>query len=139
MFTPPLAAVAARSALALLIALAGPARAGVPAPSAPQSAPLPDPLAAGWHGHRVCAVLHEDADNRILRCTFPPGGGHERHFHPRHFGYVLAGGRMRLTEPAGVREVTLTAGTSFPNAGVAWHEVLNIGETTVVYLLVEPR
>ena len=34
---------------------------------------LPDPLEAGWQGVPVCEKLHEDADHRILRCTFPPG------------------------------------------------------------------
>lgn len=100
---------------------------------------LPDPLAAGWNGTPVCEKLHEDADHRILRCTFPPGVGHERHFHAPHFGYALGGGRVRLTDGSGVREVELTSGSSFTSDGVAWHEVLNIGTTTVAYLIVEPK
>jgi hypothetical protein len=47
---------------------------------------LPDPLEAGWQGKAVCEHLHEDEDQRILRCTFPPGVGHERHFHVKHVG-----------------------------------------------------
>lgn len=100
---------------------------------------LPDPLAAGWKGSPVCERLHEDERQRVLRCTFPPGLGHERHYHPPHFGYVLAAGKFRITEESGVREVDLKEGDYFPSDGVVWHEVLNIGETTSVYLMVEPR
>jgi len=100
---------------------------------------LPDPLAAGWNGAPVCEKLHEDRAQRVLRCTFPPAVGHERHFHARHFGYAIAGGRMRITDSRGAREVDLATGSSFASDGVAWHEVVNVGETTVVYLLVEPK
>ena len=100
---------------------------------------LPDPLEAGWEGEPVCEKLHEDADQRVLRCTFPPAVGHERHFHNRHFGYAIAGGRVRITDASGTREVDLATGSSFASEGVAWHEVLNIGESTIVYLIVEPR
>lgn len=102
-------------------------------------ADLPGPLAAGWQGVPVCELLHEDESLRVLRCTFPPGAGHERHAHPRHFGYALSGGRMRLTDEKGTREVEAATGSSFASDGVAWHEVLNVGETTVAYLIVEPR
>lgn len=101
--------------------------------------PLPDALEAGWKGKSVCEMLHEDPEQRILRCTFPPAVGHERHFHRRHFGYVLAGGRMRVTDADGVREVVLATGSDFSSEGVAWHEVLNVGESTAVFLMVEPR
>jgi quercetin dioxygenase-like cupin family protein len=100
---------------------------------------LPDPLSAGWQGNPVCEQLHDDASHRVLRCTFPPGVGHERHYHERHFGYALSGGRMRLTSAEGTREVELATGSSYVSAGVDWHEVLNVGDTTVVYLIVEPK
>ena len=100
---------------------------------------LPDPVATGWQGETVCEVLREDGELRIFRCTFPPGVGHERHFHPRHFGYALSGGKMRITSDNGTREVTLKTGSYFFNEGIAWHEVLNIGDTTVSYLMIEPK
>ena len=103
------------------------------------AATLPDPLAAGWRGNGVCEKLHDDAHQRVLRCTFPPGVGHERHFHSRHFGFALAGGRMRITDANGTREVEIESGSSFASDGVAWHEVVNVGETQVQYLIVEPR
>ena len=100
---------------------------------------LPDPLAAGWNGEAVCEKLHEDSDQRILRCTFPPGVGHERHFHDQHFGYTIAGGRMKITDSNGTREVDLATGISFTSDGVVWHEVLNIGDSTTVFLIVEAK
>ena len=100
---------------------------------------LPDPLAAGWQGEKVCELLNEDDKQRILRCTFEPGVGHEKHFHTAHFGYALSGGTMRLISESGTREVTLKTGSSYTSDGVEWHEVLNIGDTTVTYLIVEPK
>jgi len=106
---------------------------------APGEVSLPDPLAAGWNGENVCEQLHKDADHRILRCTFPPAVGHERHYHDKNFGYVLAGGRMRITDASGTRDVDLVEGSSFASDGLDWHEVVNVGDTTVVYLVVELR
>lgn len=100
--------------------------------------PLSDPLAAGWKGEKVCELLHQDSDQRILRCSFPPGVGHERHYHDKNFGYVIAGGRMRITDASGTREVDLVKGNSYASDGLDWHEVVNIGDTVVVYLVVEP-
>ncbi len=100
---------------------------------------LPDPLAAGWNGVSVCEKLHEDAKQRILRCTFPPGVGHEKHYHVAHFGYALSGGEMRLTDESGSREASLKTGSSYTSDGTDWHEVVNIGESTVQYLIVEPK
>lgn len=100
---------------------------------------LPDPLAAGWKGAPVCERLHEDSNQRILRCTFEPGVGHERHYHAPHFGYAISGGRMRITDETGTREVDPPSGSSFSSAGVVWHEVLNIGETTAEYLIFEAK
>ena len=111
---------------ALILALAEPAA-------------LPDPLAAGWQGRPVCEKLREDEEMRILRCNFPQGTGHERHHHPRHFGYALSGGRMRITDAKGTRDVELKAGSSFSSEGIPWHEVLNIGDTVVQYLIIEPK
>ena len=46
---------------------------------------------------------------------------------------------MQITDESGVREVDVSTGSNFMSAGIAWHEVLNIGETTVVYLIVEVK
>ena len=99
---------------------------------------LPDPLAAGWRGQPVCEKLHETAEVRVLRCTFPPGVGHERHFHPRHFGYALSGGTMEILDKNGIRRVAIAAGSYFSSEGIDWHEGLNVGGTVVQYLMIEP-
>ena len=100
---------------------------------------LPDPLGAGWKGEPVCEVLLENDSIRTLKCTFHPGVGHERHFHNPHFGYALAGSTMRVTDANGTRDVKVVTGSSFYNKGIEWHEVLNIGDSTAVFLIVEPK
>ncbi len=100
---------------------------------------LPDPLTAGWEGEKVCEVLQENDSLRALRCTFPPGAGHERHFHAPHFGYILEGGTMRIKDASGTREQETPAGASWTSDGVDWHEAVNIGDTTTVYIIVEPK
>ena len=70
---------------------------GACASASAQITPLPMALCAGWEGERVCELLQEDAQIRVLRCTFPPGVGHEMHYHPPHFGYVLEGDSVMRT------------------------------------------
>jgi len=100
---------------------------------------LPDPLEAGWEGEKVCELLRETDEMRALRCTFPPGVGHERHFHEPHFGYILEGSKMRITDADGSQTRDLNAGASWWSDGTAWHEVLNVGDSTGVYIIVEPK
>ena len=100
---------------------------------------LPDPLAAGWKGESVCQVLEENASLRVLKCTFPPGVGHERHYHDPHTGYTLAGSRFVITDTTGTREVQVPSGSSFSNERITWHEVLNIGDSTAVFLIIESK
>ena len=109
------------------------------APTLATTPQLPDPAQAGWHGHKVCEVLADNPQLRTLRCTFPPGEGHERHFHAPHWGYVLAPSTMRITTAKGTVTRELKAGDTWWSDGVAWHEVLNVGTTTGVYLIVEPK
>lgn len=100
---------------------------------------LPDPLEAGWNNQVVCEVLEDNDKLRTLKCTFPPGVGHERHYHDTHFGYTLKGGTFRITDATGTREVTIPTGYSFYNERIEWHEVLNIGDSTAVFLITEPK
>lgn len=99
----------------------------------------PDPLQAGWEGSKVCEVLEDRPSLRVLKCTFPPGVGHERHFHPEHFGYTLKGGTFEITDQEGTRTVEIPDGYSFYNAAIDWHEVLNVGDNTAVFLIMEPK
>ncbi len=99
---------------------------------------LLDPLTAGWRGEKVCELLDANVRQRVLRCTFAPGVGHERHYHAPHFGYVLAGGKMRIKDASGVREMDVKKDSIWSSDGVDWHEVLNVGKTTAIYLIIEP-
>lgn len=108
-------------------------------PASAREKPLPTALEAGWEGERVCALHHETETHRVLRCSFPPGVGHEDHFHPAHYGYALSGGTMRITDERGTRTVRLETGSHYSSDGTPWHSVVNIGDTTVTYLIVEER
>ena len=100
---------------------------------------LPDPLKAGWNNQPVCEVLEDNLNLRVLKCTFPPGVGHERHYHDAHFGYTIAGSRFRIRDTTGIREVDVPTGSNFSNDAINWHEVLNIGDSTAVFLIIEHK
>ena len=105
-----------------------------------QVAPSPMALCAGWANERVCEVLQEDAQIRVLRCTFPPGVGHEMHYHPPHFGYVLEGNSvMQITTASGVVDRPVRSGTSFSNDVEIQHAALNVGTETTRYLIIEKK
>lgn len=106
--------------------------------SCKSSNPLPDPLEAGWKGNSVCELVEENKSLRVLKCTFAPNIGHERHFHVPHFGYTLSGSTFRIIDTSGTKEVNVKTGSSFYSKGTAWHEVLNIGDSTAVFLIMEP-
>ncbi len=111
---------------------------GAAAPAS-SPAPLPTAVLAGWHGQRMCEPLFENAQMRAARCSFPPGTGHERHFHPPHWGYIVQGSTMRITSAAGTVVRELKAGDSWWSDGIAWHEAVNVGQTTGVYVIIEPK
>ena len=105
----------------------------------PKTNILPDPLEAGWNGEKVCEVLQDNADLRVLKCTFPPGVGHEKHYHNKHFGYTLVGSKFKIKDAKGTREVNVPTGSSFSKDEISSHEVLNIGTETAVFLIIEPK
>jgi beta-alanine degradation protein BauB len=107
--------------------------------AAPAETLLPSAFDARWKGKQVCEPLFENAQMRSARCTFPPGGGHERHFHPPHWGYIVQGGTMRITDASGTRDRVLQSGSSWWSDGITWHEAVNVGSTTAVYIIVEPK
>ena len=76
------------------------------------SATLPDPLAAGWKGIPVCERLHEDTSQRVLRCTFPPGIGHDRGTAPAVARHVVNGhGTRAAVSAAGLASQHVDAST----------------------------
>lgn len=98
---------------------------------------LPDPLDAGWNGEKVCELLYENDINRVLRCTFAPGIGHEKHRHAPHYGYTITGSTFRIEDENGIREVEVPDGSFFSNEKPTVHEVQNIGQKTAVFLIFE--
>ncbi|MGS2725137.1 cupin domain-containing protein [Psychroserpens sp. BH13MA-6] len=98
---------------------------------------LPDPLEAGWQGKPVAEVLEENDEIRVLRCTFPPGIGHEKHYHDPHVGYTVTGSTFRITDSTGTREVDVPSGYTFSKEALSIHEVLNIGDKTAVFIIIE--
>jgi quercetin dioxygenase-like cupin family protein len=98
-----------------------------------------DALSAGWNGEKRCENLHEDDQIRVLRCTFPPTIGHERHAHPASFLYVLNGGNGQVTDASGTRDFEVTTDQYRANKPVEWHEAVNTGETTMRYLIIEKK
>lgn len=100
---------------------------------------LPDPLEAGWEGQSVCEVIEENEKIRILKCTFPPGVGHEKHYHDPHTGYTLAGGTFQITDSKGTRTVEVPTGYVFENDAITIHEVLNVGKDTAEFLIIESK
>ena len=103
------------------------------------SAELPDAVTAGWKGTPTCEKIFEDDKVRVARCTFPPGVGHERHFHPPHYLYVLSGGKLSVTDSRGTREAETVTGRFVNNPRIEWHEILNIGDTILQYLVIEAK
>jgi quercetin dioxygenase-like cupin family protein len=100
---------------------------------------LPDPLKAGWKGKTICKVLEENDKLRVLKCTFKPGDGHEKHYHKPHAGYALQGSTFQIEDATGIRQIDLVTGSHFTSEGVDWHIVKNIGDSTAVYLIFEPK
>ncbi|MEM8771690.1 MAG: cupin domain-containing protein [Pseudomonadota bacterium] len=102
-------------------------------------AAIPHALVAGWEGEKTCELLEDNEQVRAFKCTFAPGVGHEKHYHPPHWGYILEGGVMQITDKDGTREQETPAGGSWWSDGVGWHEAVNIGATPTVYVIVEPK
>lgn len=98
---------------------------------------LPDPLEAGWKGQSVCEILEDNSELRVLKCTFPPNVGHEMHYHTPHTGYTLRGSKFKITNSEGTRELDVPTGYVFSNDDITEHEVLNIGDSTAIFLIME--
>lgn len=79
--------------------------------------------------------LEDNNELRVLKCTFKPNVGHEEHYHNPHVGYTLAGGKFRITDQTGTREVDVPTGYSFSKDSITTHKVLNIGTTTAMFLI----
>jgi beta-alanine degradation protein BauB len=125
--------------LPALAACAAPVPNALPARQQVDIAGLPSPLEAGWKGQKVCERVQDNDEVRVLRCTFPPGVGHEKHFHAPHFGYAIKGGKVHIKDASGERDATTPDGYSWWTPDYSVHENQNIGDTTMVFLIIEPK
>ena len=107
--------------------------------SATMSEDVPDALSVEWQDKHPCEKLYEDTQIRAIRCTFPPGAVHVRHSHPGYIGYTISGGKAKIEDARGSRDVEPRTGTFNINAPVSWHEFTNTGDTTISYLIVEKK
>jgi beta-glucosidase len=114
-------------------------RVPLPNPALASDGKLPHAFTAGWRGEKTCQVLYENVDVRIGQCTFPPGVGHEKHYHDPHWGYTLSGSTLRITDSGGERTLTTEAGMTWSTGERTVHEAVNIGKSTTSYIIVEPR
>ena len=109
------------------------------APLAVMAENVPDALSVEWQGQKPCEKLFEDDQVRISRCSFPPGATHVCHSHPAYLFYVLSGGKAQVRDEKGTREVEIRSGSHVDAPPVPWHEVTNIGNTTLQFLNVEKK
>ena len=109
------------------------------APFAARGDDVPDALSVEWQGEKPCEKVFEDAQIRIARCTFPPGSKHVRHSHPAYISYVLSGGKAEVQDEKGTRQVEARTGSYADVPPVPWHELTNVGDTTLQYLVVERK
>jgi len=109
------------------------------APFAARGDDVPDALSVEWQGQKPCEKVFEDAQIRIARCTFPPGSKHVRHSHPAYISYVLSGGKAEVHDEKGTRQVEARTGSHTDVPPIPWHEVTNVGDTTLQYLVVERK
>jgi quercetin dioxygenase-like cupin family protein len=125
--------------LAAFLVVLQPVMASEPELQEPGQQSLSHAFDTGWKGEETCKVLFEDQAVRVGRCIFPPGSGHEKHYHHPHFGYVLEGGMLLIQDDRGERKVTTESGSTWSTTSNTVHQAQNIGDTTTSYLIVEPK
>ncbi len=88
-------------------------------------------------GKGLYKELFQNDRVRVLEVTVKPGESIAMHSHPAHLGYVLSGGKMKMTDSAG--KVT----EADPKPGdVLWfdavtHKGENLGTTEIKIVIVE--
>lgn len=100
---------------------------------------VPDALSVEWKGKKPCEKLYEDDKIRVLRCTFEPTEVHVRHRHPPNLVYTLSGGKVRVEDARGSRDAESKTNNFSINDKPTVHEVANIGDTMLRYLLIEMK
>ena len=100
---------------------------------------VPNALSVEWQGQKPCKKLYEDAQILMARCTFPQGSKHSKHSHPGYFSYALSGGKVQIEDAKGTRQLEPRTGSYASSPPIPWHELTNVGDTTVSYLVVERK
>ncbi len=100
---------------------------------------VPDALSVEWQGQKPCEKLFEDTQTLVARCTFPPGAMHVRHSHPGYSSYVLSGGKAQIEDEKGKRQVEVRTDSITNSPPIPWHELTNIGDTPLRFLIVERK
>ncbi len=85
----------------------------------------------------VCELLEDNAKLRVLKCTFLPNVGHSKHYHNPHFGYTLKGSKFKIEDNTGIRKINVPTGYFFSKDTITEQQVLNIGDSTAVFLIIE--
>ena len=98
---------------------------------------VPDALSVEWQGK--CEKLFDDEHIRVVRCTFPPGAVHVCHSHPGYLSYVVNEGQGQVQDEKGIRKMDLVAGALLSAPPTPWHEVANVGNTTLQFVVVEKK
>ena len=100
---------------------------------------VPDALSVEWQGKKPCDKLFEDAHIRVARCTFPPGAVHVCHSHPAYLTYAVSGGQAQIQDEKGARKIDVIAGVFADVPPIPWHEFVNVGGTTIQYVVIEKK
>jgi hypothetical protein len=89
------------------------------------------------------AVGTVQVDNERVLVTewrFAPGAETGAHVHQMDYVVVpMTSGTLRLVEPTGVRDVQLTAGSSYTRPAGVSHNVINVNDFEFVFVEVEIR
>ena len=77
------------------------------------------------------SVLLENERVRVIEVSFKPGESAPTHSHPEHFVYVIAGGKLKITNSEGK-----VLDAELKNGDVLWlpaetHSAVNTGDTEI--------
>jgi quercetin dioxygenase-like cupin family protein len=74
----------------------------------------------------------------VTKWTFAPGADTGDHVHAHDYVVVpLTTGKLRLVEPEGIRDVGLTAGSSYSRLTGVAHNVININDYEFSFVEIE--
>jgi quercetin dioxygenase-like cupin family protein len=85
-------------------------------------------------------VLSENQYIRVVQSTFKPGAKEGMHTHPASWYYVTRPGKLKITYAGGKVELWAPkAGESAWMDGEEPHTAVNVGKTTLQYIMVEVK